>query len=54
MERVASVNLPQYLSTALSVMTGLIWDIANNNNNIYNNNNKNKDLNNAEQRRGYN
>jgi hypothetical protein len=27
-ERVASVNLPQYLSTALSVMTGLIQDIA--------------------------
>jgi hypothetical protein len=28
MERVASVNLPQYMSTALSVMTGLIQDIA--------------------------
>jgi hypothetical protein len=27
-ERVASVNLPQYLSTALSMMTGLIQDIA--------------------------
>jgi hypothetical protein len=27
-ERVASVNLPQYLSTALSAMTGLIRDIA--------------------------
>jgi hypothetical protein len=27
-ERVASVNLQQYLSTALSMMTGLIQDIA--------------------------
>jgi hypothetical protein len=27
-ERVTSVNLPQYLSTALSVMTGLVRDIA--------------------------
>jgi hypothetical protein len=28
MERVASVNLPRYLSTALSVMTGIYQDIA--------------------------